>query len=292
MALFLDCAFVAILLICCIVGYVKGFTKLLIGLVATVVASAVAFWGASSLSEPVYDRYFKDTVHKEVRTAIENVKLSDIVKPVLQKQGLDGILDDKDIDAAANMGGDLIENIGTQLKNKGADSEQVSKVKESISTYFGDEMMEDIQKELNERGLSEYVEKIELSSEDMKKCVQKAVSADKDEAADYISEKAVKPIATGAIKCLMFMICFALVQLLFRVIILISGVMTNISELKAADRFGGLALGAAEGLFYCGMIAFMLCTLAAATKNSLSVFSADTSEQTYIFRLFFNLFYK
>lgn len=292
MALFLDCTFVAILMISCIVGYVRGFTKLLIGLISTLVASAIAFWGAASLSEPVYDRYFKEPIHKEVRTAIENIKLSDIVQPVLQKQGFDGILSESDINDAANMGGDFIDNIGTQLQLKGADIESVSKVKESISSYFGDEMLEDIQKELNERGLSEYVEKIELSTEDLKSCVQKAVSADKEEAATYISDKAVKPIALGAIKCLMFLICFAAVSLLFRIIILISGVMTNMRDLKAADRFGGLALGCAKGLFYCGMIAFMLCTLASATKNSLSVFNAGTSEQTYIFRLFFELFYK
>lgn len=292
MALFLDCAFVGIILINCIVGYVTGFTKLLIALISALVASVIAFWGASTLSEPVYDRYIKEPVHKEVRTAIENVKLSDIVNPVLQNQGLGGYLSDSDINAAVNMDGDMIDNLGSVLQTKGVDLDSVNQVKDDISTYFGDEMMTDIKKELNERGLSEYVDKINIPTEDLKSCVQKAVSADKDEAADYISDKAVKPLAVGAIKCILFFVCFAAVRLLFRMIILISGVMTNMRDLKAADRFGGLAIGCAKGLFYCVMIAFTLCTLSAATKNSLTIFNADISEQTYIFRLFFNLFYK
>lgn len=292
MALFLDCVFVGIVLVSCIVGYVNGFVKLLIGLISAVVASGIALWGSNSLSEPVYDRYLRDTVRTEVRAAIDNVSLSDIIEPVLERQGLGGILEDSDIEIAAEQDGDLIDNIGARLANKGADAESVESVKESISAYFGDELIEDIERQLDERGLSQYVEKIELSKEDLKSCVQQAVSADKDEAAAFISDRAVKPLALGAIKCLVFSLCFAAVSLLFRIIIAISGVLTNIKELKAADRFGGLALGAARGLFYCGLIAFMLCTLANATKNSLVIFNADVSEQTYIFRLFFNLFYR
>ena len=292
MAVGLDIGIIVILVVTCIVGYVRGFRKYFIGLVATVIAVVAAAYASAELAEPVYDRYLRDKVKTHVTRAIEDVDPKTVVMEKLSEQGYGDYVTGEEVDDVLSQGGDYLENLGSLLSEKGADSEDVARVRQNIDSYFTGELPAAIDQRLEETGLSKYVNKVEIDPEELKECVARAASQSKEDAADYIVEKAVKPILVGVVHALLFWICFLIMVILLRIIIAISGLTRDVPESKAADRFAGLVLGAVKGLLYCAVIAWVLSIFCNATKNSMSIFNAGMSEKTYLFRYFFDYFYK
>lgn len=292
MAVILDIGVMVILTLTCIIGYVKGFRKYFIGMIAAVIATAAAAYGSGLLAEPVYNRYMRDSVNSYVRNAIEEFDLNSAVMEKLNEHGLGGYVTDSEVDEALSRGGDYLENVGELLSSKGADGEEIASLRESIERYFGTELPESIERRLEGSGFTEVVGQVRLSSEELRECVSRLATQSRADAADYVIERAVKPVLTGVIRLLLFWICYAAVMLLLELIIFISGIRRTIPEAKAADRFAGLALGAIKGLLYCAVIAWVLSGLCSATENSLSEFNADIAERSYLFRYFFDYFYR
>ncbi|MBQ8965624.1 CvpA family protein [Ruminococcus sp.] len=292
MAIYLDIAIIVILIVTCIVGYVRGFRKYFIGMVAVVIAVVAGAYISGELAEPVYDRYMREKVKTHVTEAIEDYDPKEVVMEKLREQGYGDYISESEVGEIVARGGDYLENVSELLRQKGAGSEEVAQVKQNIDGYFKSELPDQINRRLEETGLAPYVEKVNISADELRECVTRAAAQSKEDAADYIVEKAIKPVLVGIIRSLLFAICFLAVILLLRIIIAISGVMDSIPEARAADRFAGLVLGAIKGLLYCAVIAWALSTLCNATKNSMSFFNADISEKTFLFRYFFDFFYK
>ena len=292
MALILDAGVVVILILTCIVGYVRGFRKYFIGIIAAVIATAAAAYGSEALAEPVYDRYMRDRVNGYVLSAARDLDPSSVIMEKLNEHGLGGYVTDSELGEALSRGGDYLENVGDLLEQKGADSEEVANLRQNIDGYFGREFPAVIEQRLEANGLSQYVDSVDISAEELREYVSRAATQSKEDAADYIVEKAIKPALVGLIRSLLFGVCFLAVMLVLQLIIFISGIAETIPEVKAADRFAGLVLGAIKGLLYCAVIAWVLSTLCSATKNSMSAFNADISDRTYLFRYFFDFFYK
>ena len=292
MALFLDCAVVVIIIVTCIVGYVKGFVKYLVGMVSTAVAAGVALWGSNMLAEPVYVRYFEKDVNTRIEKAMADVDVAGSVRQLLSEQGLPILPETGDIKRAAEKEGDLSRNLSDLVAESGGDIEMVTAVRERLDNYFGSGLKEDINEELKNAGLDKYVGSVNFNAEELKSCFKKALTGSRSEAAEYIAEKTVKRVLIGVIRTGLFAVCFIGAALVLKLIVFISGVFDLIPELKAADRFGGLALGAAKGLLYCALGAFILSTMVSATKDSLTVFNSGVSSRTYLFRYFFDFFYR
>lgn len=292
MAILLDIGVIVILIVTCIVGYAKGFRKYFIGIIASVIATAAAAYGSGALAEPVYDRYMRDRVNSYVQNAVEDLDPRSVVMDKLNEQGLGGYVTDGEIDEALSRGGDYIQNVGGLLAEKGIDGETIEGLQRNIDGYLGSELPAVIEQRLDASGLSQYAGDVDISAEELREYVRRAASQSKEDAADYIVERAIKPMLVGVIRSLLFGACFLAVMLVMQFIIVISGIAQTIPEVKAADRFAGLALGAIKGLLYCAVIAWVLTTLCSATKNRLDIFNADVSDQTYLFRYFFDFFYK
>lgn len=292
MALLLDIGVIVILTVTCIVGYVRGFRKYFIGIIAAVIATAAAAYGSSALAEPVYDRYMRDRVNSQVRNAVEKFDPMTVVMDKLEEHGLGGYVTDLEVDEALRRGGDYLENVGGLLAQKGADSERIDVFRQNVDNYFGSEFTAEIGRQLEASGVSPYVSGVDISADEIREYVSRAATQSKADAADFIAEKAIKPMLLGIIRSLLFTVCYAAVMLLLQLIIFISGVANTEPEVKAADRFAGLVVGAIKGLLYCAVIAWVLSTLCSATENNLSTFNEEISEETYLFRIFFDFFYR
>lgn len=291
MALLLDIAVVLIPVVTCIVGYVKGFRKYIIGLIAAVAATVGASFISDALAGPVYDRYMHENVKTHVMRAIEDADPKQIVMDKLKERGYGQYFTENEIGSVVEKGGDITENVSVLLRSKGFGSEDIDGVNREIDSYLDDELPETIDSQMEKAGLSGYIESIDMSSEDMRECVTRIATQSKEDAADFIVEKAVSPILIGVIRCLLFAIIYLVLILLFKLIIMISGVLDRESGEKAADRFAGLALGAVKGLLYCMVIAWALSVFCRATKDSLTVFNSGMMEQSFLFRYFFDFFY-
>ena len=292
MAIYLDIGIIVILVITCIVGYIRGFRKYFVGLVATVIAVVAAAYASAELAEPVYDRYLREKVKSHVTRAIEDFDPQTVIMDKLREQGYGDMVTEEEVGDIISQGGDYLENVSGLLREKGADNEDIERTMQNIDGYFSSELPAAIDRTLDETGFSGYVSNVRINTEELKECVARAASQSKEDAADYIVEKAVKPILVGVVHTLLFWVCYILVMILLRIIIAISGIFDNVPESKAADRFAGLVLGAVKGLLYCAVAAWALSIFCNATNNSMKIFNAGMSEQTYLFRYFFDYFYK
>lgn len=292
MALLLDIGIIVILIVTCIAGYIRGFKKYFIGIIAAVIVTAASAYSSNVLAEPVYDRYMRDSVNSQVRNAVEEFDPMTVIMEKLSEHELDSYVTDEEVDAALRRGGDYLENVGGLLQQKGADNERIDALRQNIDSYFGSEFTAEIDRRLEESGVSAYVNNVDISAEEIREYVNRAASQSKEDAADFIVEKAIKPALVGVIRSLLFSVCYAVFMLLIQLIIFISGVSKTIPEAKAADRFAGLVLGAIKGLLYCAVIAWVLSTMCSATEDNLSVFNSEISDQTYLFRYFFDFFYR
>ena len=291
-ALYLDIGVIVILILTCIIGYVRGFRRYFIGMIAAVIATAAAAYGSAQLAEPVYDRYMRDKVKEHVTSAIDDFDPKKVVMEKLREQGYGDYVSEQEVDEVLGQGGDYLENVSRLLQQKGAGAEESEMLRQNIDGYFKSELPAEIDRRLKGTGLSSYIDRVDISADELKECVTRAATQSKEDAADYIVEKAVKPVLVGVIRTILFGICFLAVILVLRLIIAISGVMDAIPEAKAADRFAGLVLGAVKGLLYCAVIAWALSFFCNATKNSMSVLNADMCSGTFLFRYFFEYFYK
>lgn len=292
MELYLDAGVIIILILTCIVGYVRGFRKCILSIVAVFIATLAAKYSSAGLAAPVYDRYLRDKVKSHVVSAIEDYDPKSVIMEKLNEQGYGEYVSESEIDEMLGRGGDYMENVSELLRQKGADKEDVESLRKNIDGYFSSELPGTITQQLEQTGLTPYLDKVDISADELRECIARAASQSKEDAADYIVEKAIKPVLVGVIRMLLFWLIFLIVSLLLKLIIAISGLAGDGSELKAADRFAGLALGVVKGLIYCAAVGWVLSSFCSATKNSISVMNVGVSEKTYLFRYFFDFFYK
>lgn len=292
MALLLDAAVVLIIIVTSVTGYLRGFIRYVICMLGTLAAVLIGVFLSSALTEPVYNRYCREPVSAAIEGTLESVDVMSYVRQELDEQGAGGYLNDDELKRALSAGGDLAENISGMLSDKGADSETCGQIKEQFSYFFDNELTDKVREQYKNSGLDEAVGDIELSAEQLQECVTMLCSDDKAQAADYLEENAVKPVICGVLRIVLFIVLFVAAELILKLILFISGVFTKLPELNAANRFGGLLLGAVKGTLYVALIAFMLCILVNATYDSLPQFNSQIADRTYIFRYFFDYFYK
>lgn len=292
MALLLDAAVVLIIIVTSVTGYLRGFIRYVICMLGTLAAVLIGVFLSSALTEPVYNRYCREPVSAAIEETLESVNVMSYVRQELDEQGAGGYLNDDELKRALSVGGDLAENISGMLSDKGADSETCGQIKERFSYFFDNELTDKVREQYKNSGLDEAVGDIELSAEQLQECVTMLCSDDKAQAADYLEENAAKPVICGILRIALFFVLFIAAELILKLILFISGVFTKLPELNAANRFGGLLLGALKGILYSALIAFMLCILVNATYDSLPQFNSEIADSTYIFNYFFDFFYK
>ena len=291
MAFILDASVVLILVVTCIVGYTKGFRKSIIGMLSAVIATISAAAFSDALAEPVYNRYMRDNVKAHVMRGIEGADPKKIIMDKLTERGYGEYFTEDEIGQTVEKGGDIDKNVSDLMKSKGFGHDDIDGLNDEIDSYLDNELRMKINTQMANAGLSRFSESIRISSEDMRECVKRVATQSKEDAADYIVEKAVSPIMTGVIRCLIFLISYLVMILLLKLIVAVSGIMDKMKEVKAADRFAGLALGTIMGLLYVSVIAWGLSVFCRATKDSLTAINAGIAEQTYLFRYFFDFFH-
>lgn len=292
MAVFLDAAVIMILAVTCSIGYIKGFVKYLICMLGTVLAVVIAFVASSALREPVYNRYLKEDVISSIETALTEIDVDGMLRRKLDALGAGGYLNDDDIRVVVKAGGDIAENVKTKLTEKGADSKTAENIREKLDDFLDTDLVDAIQKQYDTGIAHNFLTSVEITAEQFKRCAELLCTGSDHEAACYMEKNVARPIILKFVEFLLFILCFVAAELLIRLIIWISGIFEKVPPLKAASRFGGFALGAVKGALYVSLIAFMLCTVVNVTHDSLSSFNSEVSDSTYLFKYFFNFFYK
>ena len=289
----LDGMVAVILIVTMLVGYYRGFVRYVISMLGTVVSVVLSLLIANALAQPVYERFVQQPITQSIETAVSKMDVNSIVKNELENLGAGQLVDDNDVEEILTGAGTISENLDSVLTTKGADTATA----EDISGKFNNWLSSDnVSKKItevtgDENSVSAIMQGVDFTREQIDTTI-KTIAQDKTSGAEYMEKNIVQPIAVPVVKVVLFFVCLIFLGLVIKLILFVSGVFTKLPEISAANHFGGLALGCIKGLLYVALIAFMLCTVVNSTHDSLPTFNSEISESTYIFKYFFNFFYK
>lgn len=290
----LDAMVVVILIVTMIVGYYRGFIRYVISMLGTVVSVVLALLIANALAQPVYERYVQTKLTNSVENAVDSIDVNSIIKNELASLGAGDLIDDSDVETILTGEGTISKNLDGVLSQNGADDATAEELSGKFNNWLSSENVSAKINEVtgdNNNSVSAIMQGIDFTREQIDTAI-KEIATDKTKGAEYLEENIVQPIVVPVLKVALFCICFIVLALIIKIILFVSGVFTRLPEISVANHFGGLALGCVKGLLYVLLIAFMLCIVVNSTANRLPTFNSGIAESTYVFKYFFNFFYK
>lgn len=295
MAFLLDGAVVLIITATCIIGYVLGFFKyaaLLVKSVATIIAAALI---AFLFAEPLYCAVAQDKATSVIEEKISNVDVIDIMEQDLRKKGLPLKITNSDLRETVLKEGDIVANMRALISSKGVDGAVADKTMKDFEDYLDNELFGRILKAVNSSGKSGNTGLLNLglenSREELSKFVRFLIPADKHKAAQNIEEHFVRPFGKMIAGAALFAVSAIIVSIVLMVVIRMLDILSRIKVLSAANSFGGLALGAAKGIFYVVIIAYVVSTIVSSSKDQLDKINTGIIDKTYLFKYFFRMIY-
>ncbi|MBR1739326.1 MAG: CvpA family protein [Ruminococcus sp.] len=288
----LDILIAGIMLLCCLIGYIKGFAKSIAGILTTIAAGILALIIALALAEPIYDSLFRERVNSSIQKGINTINLGRMSSDLLEENGIDEhMLSQQDMNSILSSDRRVEDGLREKLLANGADPNTADSLSKTLDSDINDRVNNEVNSAVERAGLSQYIPKIKLSVEDIKKILSDLYREAHDDTARFIGDKIVRPAAIKLIRIALWLIFFVILSLLFRLIILLLGIVTKLPGLSAANRFGGLAIGALKGLLYCFILGFAAAVIVRANGNSSPDFNSEIIGSSYVFSIFFNIFY-
>lgn len=292
MALMFDGAVVIILIVTALMGYCRGFVRYVIAMLGTVAAVAAAFVIAGLASENVYNKYVKTEMIAALESAVDKADVIGIVRSELVDEGVTAEISDEEIKSMLSDVGSLADNAEKLLFSKGAGQDAAQEKGEELSDYLRSVMPEKLSEKLEGHKAGKTFTSAVRFGENQLEETLRAVSEGGRSGAEYLEKNVVRPVALTFIRIAVFVISFVLIDIVIKLILLVSGIFTGMPALSAANRFGGMALGLVKGMLYITLIAFLVCLVINTTGDSLAELNSRMCESTYLFKYFFDVLYK
>lgn len=292
MSVFFDAAVVLIIVATSLFGYHKGFFKYVITMLGTVVAVIVAFAASDLLTEPVYERYVKESLNSAVMSAVENVDINKTVKNALEQAGIEVSISEDDIQKLVEKGGNIADNAEKMILEKGGSSETAKKVKNKFSVNVDNDVIKSLSDFSGNKKISKVIDSMSITGEQLGETAKLISSGKKQEAAEYMTDNVFSPAVRSVIKLVVFFIAFAVASVVIKLILYISGIFQRIHVVSMANHFGGMLIGLVKGCLYVALIAFLVSIVVNATDNNMDILNVETADKTYLFKYFFDFFYK
>jgi uncharacterized membrane protein required for colicin V production len=295
MTLILDGAVVGIIVLTCIIGYVLGFFKyaaLLLKSVAAIVAAALV---AFMFAEPLYCAVAQDKAVKVIEEKIDKVDVVNMMETDLRKKGLPMKVTNDDLRQALLKEGDVVKNMRDMISSKEVDGAVADKTMKDFEDYLDNELFGRILKAVNDSGKSGNTGLLNMglenTREELAKFVRFLIPTDKHKAAQNIEEHYVRPFGKMIAGAGLFFVTAIIVSIVLMIVVRMLDILSRIKVLSAANSFGGLALGAAKGILYVVIGAYIVSTVVSSSKDQLDKLNTDIINKTYLFKYFFRLFY-
>lgn len=281
--LILDAIVVLAIVIPVIAGFVKGFKRRLLSLIALGVSALVAYVAAGLLAPQVYESFLREkTLEVCTRTTSKFDPVAAAQKS-LEQQGI-------------SLEEDYVREILSQ-----ADAEQVSAVREAALEYgidaekakelaekFSDQLPEEAAKAVKEQApmIAEALQGGAMSDKQLAEAVRAMVESP-ETAAEYVEERYAAPLVTAVAESVLFVLLFIIMQLIMLLVFMLFGFDLKKKADGGGDRFAGVLLGlvcaAANLLVMCIVITGFV-------KSGSGVFDID-SVNSLIFLPIYNRIY-
>ncbi len=295
MSVFLDVLLVLIFIVTCIMGYVMGFFKYSAFMLKTLATFIIAAVVAMAFSAPTYEAVAKDKIVNAVEQSMEKVDVVGTVEKQLRDRGLPQTVTEQDIRDVFLKDGDVADNLDEVMIRKNIPQKQRTIIRGEFEKYLDKELLLQLIKQSKvETNGKENILKVGVdnSRAELVKFIRLLLLSDKHKAAQDIEQNYVRQIGVRITGAILFFAAAVVVSIVLIIIIRVAGLLAKISVVSAANSFGGLLLGVFKGVLYALVIGFIVSSVVEVSKNSLDGINTDVVEKTYLFKFFFNLFYK
>ena len=296
MSVLLDVIVVVLFIVTCVTGYVMGFFKYAALMLKTVATLLIAAAAAFILAAPAYNAVAQDKVVNAIESSVEKIDVAQKVNSELRKRGLPQTVSNDELRSVLLADGDVVKNLDGVMVQKGVDPGTREKVRQEFEDYLDHELLGQIvsMSQSKEDGTDGSIVRtgLENKREELIKFVRMLLMSDKHKAAQEIESTYVRPVGEKIAGGIIFLIASILVSVILLIVIKLAGILSKVKVVSAANSFGGLMLGVFKGALYAAVIAYVLCAIVNASKNQMDKLNTDIIDKTYIFKYFFNFFYK
>ena len=296
MSVLLDVIVVVLFIVTCVTGYVMGFFKYAALMLKTVATLLIAAAAAFILAAPAYNAVAQDKVVNAIESSVEKIDVADKVNGELRKRGLPQTVSNEELRSVLLADGDVVKNLDGVMAQKGVDPGTREKVRQEFEDYLDHELLGQIvsMSQSKEDGTDGSIVRtgLENKREELIKFVRMLLMSDKHKAAQERESTYVRPVGEKIAGGIIFLIAGILVSVRLLIVIKLAGILSKVKVVSAANSFGGLMLGVFKGALYAAVIAYVLCAIVNASKNQMDKLNTDIIDKTYLFRYFFNFFYK
>lgn len=259
-------------------GALKSGSSLIIGIVSCIAGVFLS----GPVSGMVYDAFLKETMQSTITKELSNTDITGNIRSELESNGiylpyddsqiadmLDGISsDDQYMQQAANMIGIDIDDLKEQIE-------------ESIGYAI----------ETNDNIIPQWVSD-SVKGSDGKISISAAAGTasailrdDYAGASQKIEENYVKPVITGVLKTVIFVLITAIFSAILRTVLI---VLPN-RKGSIAGKFIGAAFGAAKAAIYLYLMVLLVSSISSMQNGMYPFYSKGTINQTYLFRIFYDM---
>ncbi len=248
MALLYDLIMLLIIVVFCIFGAKRGILRSIVLLVTLVLSLLIGFIASELLAEPVYDSYVKESVVNSIKEPMEDIDVADFVNEKIFNSSLGIEISDSEIEEALGKSGDISENIADYAQSKGIILSSETVRAEIDSLLDEKSALVDNDDEFLPSYLVTVLKSAVANDYQMFGDVLRTLAkTDKSEAAEGLTEIALKPIILIALRAILFILCFLVIWIILRIIVAITRLGKNSEKGGMNTVLGGL-LGAVKGL--------------------------------------------
>ncbi|MBR4099972.1 MAG: CvpA family protein [Clostridia bacterium] len=133
-------------------------------------------------------------------------------------------------------------------------------------------------------------EKLGITKEHIEKIVVDSTLSSADTALNEISQKAVKPVATGILETLYAVILIVVLLFVVKILAKLLNKAFSFSVVGKLNRTLGGLLGVVKGLAIALIVCEIVVLIISFTHNGIWIFNNENIDKTYIFKFLTNVF--
>lgn len=263
---------IIIVILFCIAGARRGIIRSIVLFVMLILSLIVSYVASGFLAEPVYDSYVKERVVNSIKGPVESFDTAEFVNKHFFDNKLGIEISENEIEKALGESGDISESISSYAKSKGilVSSDTIS---DKIDSLFKDEEIKsEVEKSLPSYLVPAFDSAASNDSTMFGDMLRSLAKTDKNEAAEDLTEIALKPIILIALKATLFILCFIVVSIILRIIVAVTRLGMNKESGGINTVLGGL-LGVIKGL----LVVFLITAIISVVSPVFSLANSGSS---------------
>lgn len=261
-----------IVILFCIFGAKRGIIRSIVLFVTLILSLLIGYVVSGLITEPVYDNCVKNRIVNSVKAPIEKFDVAEFVNKNLFDNIPGFEVSDREIEEALGQSGDISENISDYAKSKGIPISS-SIISEKINSLFKDEEVKsEVEKSIPSYLVPAFESAASNDPQMLGDMLRSFANSDKAEAAEGITEIALKPVILIALRAILFVLCVIAIWIMLRIIVAVARIGKN-KESGGINTVLGGVLGAVKGL----IVVFLITAIVSIISPMLSLIKSGSS---------------